>query len=128
MIACVCPGSSSADHTLNTLRYSDRLKDRSNDPKHPKLEEIIYSDENLTPKSDLSEKPIIVAENEKKNEPKLINDINLKQKFNKPSISNDEKEKVNFIKKNDNQTKNKKDENFNAGNIQLNKVNEQKKM
>ena len=28
MIACVCPGSSSADHTLNTLRYSDRLKDR----------------------------------------------------------------------------------------------------
>lgn len=28
MIACVCPGSTSADHTLNTLRYADRLKDR----------------------------------------------------------------------------------------------------
>lgn len=26
MIACVCPGSSSADHTQNTLRYADRLK------------------------------------------------------------------------------------------------------
>ena len=26
MMACVCPGSSSADHTLNTLRYADRLK------------------------------------------------------------------------------------------------------
>ena len=26
MIACVCPNSSSADHTLNTLRYADRLK------------------------------------------------------------------------------------------------------
>lgn len=30
MIACVSPGSSSADHTLNTLRYADRLKDKSN--------------------------------------------------------------------------------------------------
>ena len=28
MIACVLPGSSSANHTLNTLRYADRLKDR----------------------------------------------------------------------------------------------------
>ena len=26
MIACVCPGNLSADHTLNTLRYADRLK------------------------------------------------------------------------------------------------------
>lgn len=29
MIACVSPGSSSADHSLNTLRYADRLKDNS---------------------------------------------------------------------------------------------------
>jgi kinesin family protein 2/24 len=29
MLACVCPGSSSADHTLNTLRYAERLKERS---------------------------------------------------------------------------------------------------
>lgn len=28
MIACVSPGKSSADHTLNTLRYAERLKDR----------------------------------------------------------------------------------------------------
>ena len=26
MIACVSPASTSADHTLNTLRYADRLK------------------------------------------------------------------------------------------------------
>ena len=26
MIACINPGSSSADHTLNTLRYAQRLK------------------------------------------------------------------------------------------------------
>lgn len=26
MIACVCPGTSSADHSVNTLRYADRLK------------------------------------------------------------------------------------------------------
>jgi hypothetical protein len=30
MIACVCPGSSSADHTVNTLRYADRLKEKQN--------------------------------------------------------------------------------------------------
>lgn len=29
MIACVSPGSSSANHSLNTLRYADRLKDNS---------------------------------------------------------------------------------------------------
>ena len=27
MVACISPGSSSADHTLNTLRYSSRLKE-----------------------------------------------------------------------------------------------------
>ena len=32
MLACVCPGSSSADHTLNTLRYAERLKERSGNP------------------------------------------------------------------------------------------------
>lgn len=26
MIACVNPGSSSSDHTINTLRYAERLK------------------------------------------------------------------------------------------------------
>ena len=29
MLACVCPGSSSSDHTLNTLRYAERLKEKS---------------------------------------------------------------------------------------------------
>ena len=29
MVACISPGSSSADHSLNTLRYADRLKDRA---------------------------------------------------------------------------------------------------
>lgn len=28
MLACISPGRSSADHTLNTLRYAERLKDR----------------------------------------------------------------------------------------------------
>lgn len=30
MIACINPGSSSSDHTLNTLRYADRLKTGDN--------------------------------------------------------------------------------------------------
>jgi kinesin family protein 2/24 len=29
MIGCVSPGSSSSDHSLNTLRYADRLKDQT---------------------------------------------------------------------------------------------------
>jgi len=29
MLACICPGSSSSDHTLNTLRYAERLKEKS---------------------------------------------------------------------------------------------------
>ena len=29
MIACVGPGFSSANHTINTLRYSDRLKENT---------------------------------------------------------------------------------------------------
>ena len=29
MLACVCPGSSSSDHTINTLRYAERVKERS---------------------------------------------------------------------------------------------------
>lgn len=28
MIACVSPGQSSADHTINTLRYAERLKEK----------------------------------------------------------------------------------------------------
>lgn len=29
MIACVSPCYSSANHTINTLRYSDRLKEKT---------------------------------------------------------------------------------------------------
>ena len=29
MLACICPGSTAADHTLNTLRYAERLKERN---------------------------------------------------------------------------------------------------
>eukprot|EP00358_Blepharisma_japonicum_P003976 CAMPEP_0202954760 /NCGR_PEP_ID=MMETSP1395-20130829/51112_1 /ASSEMBLY_ACC=CAM_ASM_000871 /TAXON_ID=5961 /ORGANISM="Blepharisma japonicum, Strain Stock R1072" /LENGTH=192 /DNA_ID=CAMNT_0049670561 /DNA_START=735 /DNA_END=1310 /DNA_ORIENTATION=+ len=28
MITCVCPGHSSSDHTINSLRYADRLKEQ----------------------------------------------------------------------------------------------------
>ncbi len=42
MIACVGPGITSANHSINTLRYSDRLKEKtsqmsnqSKDPNNP---------------------------------------------------------------------------------------------
>ncbi|CAK79038.1 unnamed protein product (macronuclear) [Paramecium tetraurelia] len=46
MIACISPGSSSADHSLNTLRYADRLKDKSNQAK-VQLEEREVTNEEL---------------------------------------------------------------------------------
>ena len=36
MIACVSPGFSSANHTINTLRYSDRLKEKTSMMKNNK--------------------------------------------------------------------------------------------
>jgi len=30
MIACINPGSCSSDHTINTLRYAERLKTEKN--------------------------------------------------------------------------------------------------
>ena len=44
MIACINPGSSSADHTLNTLRYAERLKsDKSTNSAYRYVEEVGYS-------------------------------------------------------------------------------------
>eukprot|EP00358_Blepharisma_japonicum_P007109 CAMPEP_0202942106 /NCGR_PEP_ID=MMETSP1395-20130829/2275_1 /ASSEMBLY_ACC=CAM_ASM_000871 /TAXON_ID=5961 /ORGANISM="Blepharisma japonicum, Strain Stock R1072" /LENGTH=612 /DNA_ID=CAMNT_0049637997 /DNA_START=53 /DNA_END=1891 /DNA_ORIENTATION=- len=47
MITCVCPGHSSSDHTLNSLRYADRLKEQvvanqvnQFQPKHEPLKPI----------------------------------------------------------------------------------------
>lgn len=28
MLTCICPGMSSANHTLNSLRYAERLKEK----------------------------------------------------------------------------------------------------
>jgi len=32
MAACISPGSSCSDHTLNTLRYAERLKEKIDSP------------------------------------------------------------------------------------------------
>lgn len=45
MIACISPGSSSSDHSLNTLRYADRLKDQTELSK--KCDEIIQQNKSL---------------------------------------------------------------------------------
>lgn len=36
MLTCICPGMSSANHTLNSLRYAERLKEK-NQPSSNKL-------------------------------------------------------------------------------------------
>lgn len=40
MLACVSPGFSSANHTINTLRYSDRLKEKTSLMKNANKKEI----------------------------------------------------------------------------------------
>jgi kinesin family protein 2/24 len=38
MIACINPGSSSADHSINTMRYAERLKtEKSGVYKNPEI-------------------------------------------------------------------------------------------
>ena len=46
MLTCICPGMSSANHTLNSLRYAERLKDKgmssvSRGSKAPKQEDVM---------------------------------------------------------------------------------------
>lgn len=41
MIACVGPGITSANHTINTLRYSDRLKEKSASSQNSNLINIL---------------------------------------------------------------------------------------
>lgn len=43
MLACVCPGNSSTDHTLNTLRYAERLKDRSSTQNNANINNNTYN-------------------------------------------------------------------------------------
>ena len=60
MIACISPGSSSADHSLNTLRYADRLKDNSelNDMYNKMVEENNKKNGDYDIKKDLSREHI----------------------------------------------------------------------
>jgi hypothetical protein len=53
MIACVSPGISSANHTINTLRYSDRLKEKSSTMKLGDLN-LLNENMNLKISNDLS--------------------------------------------------------------------------
>ncbi len=47
MIGCVGPASSSADHTLNTLRYADRLKGKRRDYSQEGDQEAPESDDEI---------------------------------------------------------------------------------
>ena len=40
MIGCISPNSTSADHTLNTLRYADRLKSNRGVTEENQFEEL----------------------------------------------------------------------------------------
>ena len=74
MIACVSPGSSSSDHSLNTLRYADRLKDQTELSK--KCDEIIQQNRGLEAKREQSKEvmqKVDSANNLKKEEPKQSN-------------------------------------------------------
>jgi kinesin family protein 2/24 len=74
MIACVSPGQSSADHTINTLRYAERLKEKNGGN---------YA-EALLPniKPEVPVKPVVNGEENKSNkETEEEEDNDLKDKF-----------------------------------------------
>ena len=47
MLTCICPGMSSANHTLNSLRYAERLKEKNPSMKSQK--------QNHLPKEEIQE-------------------------------------------------------------------------
>lgn len=61
MIACISPGKNSADHTINTLRYADRLKDKSSSPGAAVRDRDVLQ-ENLEPMQDV----VVVTREESK--------------------------------------------------------------
>ncbi len=69
MIACISPGSSSADHSINTLRYADRLKDRSGAPpiKPMKYEAPDEIEAVIEESKELDQKPTKMDANPSKN-------------------------------------------------------------
>lgn len=73
MIACVCPGSSSSDHTINTLRYSDRLKEKSSKKQIDKTK-AVYLDKdqnrNFSSKKSPRRRNSSVSKKEKKDQSK----------------------------------------------------------
>lgn len=99
MIACVCPGSTSADHTLNTLRYADRLKDRGDSGKakiakndydfYMDLQEDLSNDEMQKGKPEIENiKPII-------QEKPIENNKNIQNLPNNANIQNPPQNNIN---------------------------------
>ena len=42
MIACLNPGSSSSDHTINTMRYAERLKENKKGDAYRNADKVGY--------------------------------------------------------------------------------------
>lgn len=76
MLACISPGSSSADHSLNTLRYADRLKGKDNTNKQELLNNPVMLPQvgapyygNREPEEDIRQKPYPAIHQEEQNYP-----------------------------------------------------------
>lgn len=46
MIACICPDQDSTNHSVNTLRYADRLKTKSNKDNSDRMESLSKNSQN----------------------------------------------------------------------------------
>ena len=85
MISCVSPGNSSADHTINTLRYADRLKERTETERHHSeckkrktidvsmesnrsFREQICDKKNIYKEDEIYEEPMMITEDKKEDE------------------------------------------------------------
>ena len=96
MIGCILPGSQSANHTLNTLRYADRLKNRDNGNKVEKInfDEGLY-DEIQKLEVGPSPKPVNNNGGEKKEEKKKEETTKEEKKVDKKEEKKENKKEIN---------------------------------
>lgn len=83
VIACVCPGSRSADHSVNTLRYADRLKSKKSTKNYDYPQEDIKSNINLVEKEKLPFDKKLEGYNKKKLLKKVNSKAHLKSQSKK---------------------------------------------
>ena len=99
MIACVSPSNHSANHTIDTLRYADRLKEKTNSII---LKKNFEDNNNFNVQNKIQSKKIVkspIGQQSVKQSFNVSKNLNFQKKNNEKKESNDDLFKDNFDKK-----------------------------